>query len=364
MNRDRVGVGVIGTGFARKVQIPAFLRCDGARVVSVSSGNAANAAATAAEFNIEHHSGDWRETVSHADVDLVCITTPPVLHREMVLFAAEHGKHILCEKPMAMNAGEAAEMCDAVSGKPILALIDHELRAQPGRIAARDMIRNGDIGEIRHAKAIFRAPHRGDPDVQWNWWSDESQGGGALGAIGSHIIDSFHWFMSCEIDSVMCQLASQIKQRPDSTGKLLPVTSDDEANMLLRFADGPHTTDATGLVSISMIEGPDYLNVMEFYGSRGVMRIGHRGEVAISRGGNSWENVDVDLGEHIDGLPDTGFARAFVHHVPDIIAAISEGRTTVPDAATFADGLAVQRVLDAARSSSELGRRITLSDLI
>jgi predicted dehydrogenase len=356
---EKVGVGIIGTGFARRVQIPAFVACDGADVVSVSSGSAANAAATAAEFNIRHHSGDWRATVLHADVDLVCITTPPDLHREMALLAIEQGKHILCEKPMAMNAAEAEEMCSAAESSPVLALIDHELRFQPGRIAAREMILSGEIGDIRHSKAIFRAPHRGDPNVAWNWWSDESRGGGALGAIGSHIIDSFHWFLDCDIASVTCQLATQIKQRPAANGEMLPVTSDDEANMLLRFADGPVTNDTTGLVSISMIEGPDYANVMEFYGSKGVIRVGHRGEFEISRNGGAWESPIVDLGDHIDGLPDTGFARAFVNFAPHIVDAIRSGRRTVPGAATFNDGLLVQKVLDAARLSSDEARSVS-----
>lgn len=353
MAKDTVGIGIIGTGFARKVQIPAFARCPDARIVSVSSGSSENAASTAAEFDIGHHSGDWRETVTHPEVDLVCITTPPNLHREMALFAIENGKHILCEKPMAMNENEAVEMCDAAAGKSLLTLIDHELRFQPGRIVAREMIRNGEIGKARHVKAIFRAPHRGDPRLPWNWWSDQAQGGGALGAIASHVIDSFHWFLDAPITSVMCQLATHIKTRPDNDGRMIDVTSDDEANLLLRVSDPSRHLDATGLVSISMIEGPDYANVMEFYGSNGVIRISHRGEIEISRNGAKWESIDVDLGKHIDGLPDTGFARAFATFAPILIEAVKCGATTIADAATFEDGLAVQRVLDAARASSD-----------
>ena len=113
---ERVGIGIIGTGFARRVQIPAFLACENVEIASVASGRIENARATADEFGIEHYTDDWRETVRHADVDLVCITTPPVLHREMALLALEHGKHILCEKPMAMNVAEAEEMTNAANG--------------------------------------------------------------------------------------------------------------------------------------------------------------------------------------------------------------------------------------------------------
>src|SRR5690606_31611360 len=142
-----IGIGFIGTGFTRTVQMPAFAACAEARLVSVASGRAENAKAAADEFGIEHHTGDWRETVSHPDVDLVCITTPPILHKKMVLFAAAKGKHILGEKPMAMNAAEAEAMLDAVKNSGRLALIDHELRFVPGRRAAKQMVANGEIGK-------------------------------------------------------------------------------------------------------------------------------------------------------------------------------------------------------------------------
>src|SRR6476660_5804017 len=136
---SNVGMGFIGTGFARKVQMPAFAACEGARIVSVSSGNIDNASSAANEFQAIHFTADWRDTVSHPEVDLVCITTPPDMHHEMAMFAIAHGKHILCEKPMAMTQAEALEMTQAAADKGVLALIDHELRFLPGRIAAKQM---------------------------------------------------------------------------------------------------------------------------------------------------------------------------------------------------------------------------------
>ncbi len=177
--KEKIRVGIIGTGFARTVQIPAFQKCEGAEVVSVSSAHLENAERTAREFNIAHYTDDWRETVRNEAVDLICITAPPVFHREMTLFALENEKHVLCEKPMAMNAAQALEMLEKSREKNVLALVDHELRFLNGRQAARAMILNGAIGQIRHAKYNFRAPHRGSEDSPWNWWSDVESGGGA-----------------------------------------------------------------------------------------------------------------------------------------------------------------------------------------
>ena len=357
--KDNVGIGIIGTGFARRVQIPAFLVCEGAWIASVSSGRLDNARATADEFSIGHFSADWRETVSHPDVRLVCITTPPNMHREMALFAIEHGKHILCEKPMAMSIAEAAEMNAAAAGKPALALIDHELRFQPGRQLAYSMLREGAIGKIRHAKAIFQAPHRGDADLPWDWWSDSSSGGGALGAINSHIIDSFNWLLGTQIKNVYCQLQSHVKERRDPAGRSRPVTTDDEANMLVRFADSELTGDATGIVSVSMTEYPKYRNRIEFYGTGGAMRIEHRGELFITKAGDvDWVEVPVELGREIVGIPDTGFGRGFMEFAPKIVDGIRNGDTFIAHAATFADGLRVQEILDAARESNRSGKEV------
>ncbi len=359
--KDKVGIGFIGTGFARKVQVPAFLECDGAALASVSSASFENARSTADEFGIGHFSADWRETILHPEVDLVCITTPPVFHREMALLAIEHGKHILCEKPMAMNVAEAEEMTAAATGKPILALIDHELRFQPGRQTARDMLRDGVIGKVRHSKAIFQAPHRGDPNIAWNWWSEVAAGGGSLGAINSHIVDSFNWFLGSPVESVFCQLQSHIKERPDGTGGMRSVTTDDEAHMLVRFADGPVAEDATGLVSVSMVEYPKYQNRAEFYGTKGAIRIDHRGDAYITMAGESdWRPIETEILENVPSYPDTGFPRGFRGFAPKIVEAIRNGEGTIEDAATFADGLEVQRVLDAARQSSDERRSVTI----
>jgi predicted dehydrogenase len=350
----KVGIGIIGTGFARRVQIPAFLACDNARIVSVASGHLENAESAAREFGIGHFTGDWRQTVENENVDLVCITTPPNTHFEITLAAIESGKHVLCEKPMAMSAAEAREMTERAKEKGVLALVDHELRFLHGRRKALEMLRNGEIGKIRHAKANFRAPHRGDKASPWNWWSDKKAGGGALGAIGSHIIDSFNWFLDAEISQVFCQLQTHIKQRKTANGEMRDVTTDDEANLILRFADGDLTTDATGNISISMTEYPKYQNRMEFFGTTGAIRIEARGEVFLGRADAAdWTEIEVDLGKNVAGVPDTGFARGFINFAPAIIEAILSGKAEIEHAATFEDGVKVQKVIDAAHESNE-----------
>ncbi len=278
----------------------------------------------------------------------------------MTLFAIEHGKHVLCEKPMAMDLGEAEQMLGAAIGKDILTLIDFELRFQPGRQLVYRMIRDGEIGKVRHTKWNFRAPHRGDPNLAWNWWSDAEQGGGALGAINSHVIDSFNWLLDTTVSSVFCQLQTHIKKRPFESG-VREVTTDDEANMLLRFHNSEQTEDATGLVSVSMTEQPEYVNLLEIFGTKGALKIGHRGDVFLAKSGNSdWKELEVPLARPVPSAADTGFSRAFTKFAPKIVEAIREGNKQIEYAAGFEDGLKVQRVLDAARRSNTERRAIEL----
>ncbi len=335
--------------------------CEDVRLVSVASGTVENAMAAASEFGIGHFTADWRETVEREDVDLVCITTPPNLHREMTVGSLANGKNVLCEKPMAMNAAEAEEMCRAAKESGRLALIDFELRFQLGRQAAFRIIRDGAIGKVLHAKWNFRAPHRGDIDLPWNWWSDAEQGGGALGAIGSHVVDSLHWLLGTNVSSIYCQLQSQIKKRPFDEG-LREVTSDDETLMVLRFSDSELTEDATGIVSLSMVEPPTYENRLEIFGTKAAMLIDHRGAAFIADNkSDAWEQVKVPLGRNLPGMPDTGFPRGFLEFAPKILEAIREGKASFEHAPTFEDGLKTQLVLDAARESNRLRCAIDLN---
>lgn len=354
--KEKIGIGFIGTGFARKVQIPAFKMCENAEIISVSSASLANAESTAKEFNIPHYTNNWRETVENKDVDLVCITTPPNLHYKQTLYALEHGKHILCEKPIAMNVAEAEKMTKAAQGKGVLALIDHELRFQSGRQKAYKMLRDGVIGKIRHVKYIFRNAQRGDVNIPWNWWSDEAQGGGTLGAIGSHAIDTMLWFLGTDVSEVFCQLQTHVKQRKDASGEIKQVTTDDETNMIMRFSDGELLEDTTANVSLSMVEFPDYQHSIEFVGTEGSLKVLYLGEIFLTKKGESnWTQIEIAEDKSIDGIFNSGFPAGFVAFAPKIVDAILHGKTEIEGAATFEDGLKVQRILDAARESNEKG---------
>jgi predicted dehydrogenase len=355
---DKLRIGFIGTGFTRLIQIPAFQMFPGeVEVVSVASGSLENAEKTARDFNIPHFTADWRETVAREDIDLISIVTPPYLHAEMALAALDAGKHVLCEKPTAMNAAEALAMLEKAREKKLLALIDHELRFLNGRRKAFEMVRNGELGTINHMKVWFRNASRGSESVKWNWWADITKGGGALGAIASHGIDSLRWFAGAEITDVFCLLATNYKERTDeSTGEKRAVTSDDEANMVLKIADGEFTRDTSAIVSVSVTESGKYGHRMEIYGDKGGLMIEDGGELKVAKiTDTDWQDVEVDLGEVPPGSKVGGWSRGFLQFASEIKDALLAGKTEIPHAADFTDGYRNQIVLDAARESDAKG---------
>jgi predicted dehydrogenase len=351
-----IRIGIVGAGFARTTQIPGFKNCAGARVVAIASAHREHAEEVAREFDIENVADDWRALVERDDIDLISIVTPVVTHCEITLTALEGGKAVLCEKPMAMNAEEALGMTNKARDAGVLALIDHELRFLPGRVKLRELLRRGDIGKVRHAKLTFRSDSRADPNRPWNWWSDQKQGGGALGAIGSHVVDGFRWLLDTEVSAVSANLATHIPQRKDEGGAMREVTTDEEANLLLRFADGELTEGATGNVSMSLVEPGKPEHRLEVFGAQGAFRVEEGGELWRSKvGAGEWQKVEVNASALAPGMRDGGWARGFTAFSQRLVAALQAGHTTVEGAATFEDGYRTQLVLDAARRSDESG---------
>lgn len=352
--KDTIHIGIIGAGFAQTTQIPGFKNCEGARIVAIASARREHAAEVAREFDIPNVENDWRSLIARDDIDLVSIVTPVVTHYEMTLAALDSGKAVLCEKPMAMNADEARRMAESARAAGVLALIDHELRFLPGRIKMRELVHQGVIGKVRHASLTFRSDSRADPNRRWNWWSDEKQGGGALGAIGSHVTDGFRWFLGAEVSEVAANLTTHIRERHDHEGRVRPVTTDDETNMLLRFADSEFTEGATGIASMSLVEAGKPEHRLEIFGSAGALMIEDNGDLwQANVGDGQWRRVEVGVGELAPGVGDSSWGRGFTIFSRKIIEALRAGETTVEGAATFEDGYRTQLVLDAARRSDE-----------
>ena len=339
-------VGIIGTGWGARVQVPAF-REAGLQVVAIAGHDAERTRKIAGQLDVEAFE-DWRQLIA-SNVDLVTIVTPPSEHLEMASSALAAGKHVLCEKPTALNASEAEQLVAAGRAHPDrIALIDHELRFLPSFRAARERI--GELGGIRYAEVRYASPARGDRTRAWNWWSDADKGGGIWGAVGSHFIDTLR-FLNMNIEAVQATLRTIIDKRPFE-GAMRSVTSDDFADVSLRLANGAIASMTFSAVS----SGPDEPTTLTIHGEEGAMRLVGEDLLTAMRGEPftaATTSKPLDRrGNSAGGAFGTGtyfLGRA-------LRTALDDGdRTALANAATFEDGLKQQRVLDAARDSNARG---------
>jgi predicted dehydrogenase len=355
----RPGIGIIGTGWGTRVQVPAF-RHAGLEVVALAGSQARKTQRIAGELDIPYATGDWRSLLTRDDVALISIVTPPTLHCPMSCEALAAGKHVLCEKPTAFDASEAQQMLDAANAYPQqLALIDHEMRFLPSIKTARQFVIEGRIGNLRHAEVRFINSSRANLQRIWNWWSDVAQGGGILGAISSHQIDTIRFLLNDEVIAAQGYLNTFVTERPtaqsepDYPGGKRPVTSDDFAAFQLRFARG-----GVAIVTASMIARKNESQSFTLYGDEGTLQC-IDGRLYYARPDEAFEDmtphVEIAIPETIKDLyPD--YVEATVYKGLALYEALQGNRATLHDAATFEDGLYNQQVLDAIRASNANGQ--------
>jgi len=344
-----VRIGFIGSGFARRVQLPGLAFVPGARATAIASGHRANAEAVAREFGLPQVFDDGVELARSADVDLVVVSSTPDSHARYAIAALEAGKHVLCEKPMALDAYEAAQMVAAAETRPgRVAWVDHELRYEPNRRRARELIAGGAIGPVRHIELSLKPYLRGDgrpqpSDAPWTWWFDGARGGGILGAVGSHLIDLCRFWTGSEVAYVTGLVETVVPERRDANGTPRPVTADDFTSSVLRMASG-----AVATITLSSVahHGPGHL--AQVTGSDGTLLLTGETKLELGKAGGPLEDVSVpdDLWEK--AKPNNMWARSFVRVLRDMVRVIG-GAAPEGEPASFRDGWQVQRVLDAVR---------------
>ena len=359
MREDKIGVGLVGTGFARTAQAPAFQLCDGAELVAVCSGTFENAVRAASDFKIKQACESYEQLIAHEEVDLVVVSAPPYLHHPVTMAALKAGKHVICEKPMAMNAAEAQEMVTAAGEAHRLAIIDHELRFNPTWRRLKELVDGGFLGELYHVNVTIAAGFRHSAQRPWNWWSQKSAGGGLLGALGSHAIDAVRWMFG-EIDAVCGTVATMVPERKEArSGEMRPNETDDYVSFLMRLVT-PEGRLVHGTILLSALYPSGGKNQVTAVGSNGTLVLDGEETLLGALGYNhQFEEMSLaDRALEISVLPNNIWARSFYHLARETVQALREDRIEIAHAATFADGLQCQQVLDAVLRSQEEQRWI------
>jgi predicted dehydrogenase len=342
-------VGIIGASFARAAFLPALRHVPGAEVVALASARMERARSTADAFGVPHAYDDWEAMLASHELDLVCIATPTVLHEPQTLAAIAAGAHVLCEKPTAMDAAEAARMLQAAEAAERVHMIDHELRFNPNRMRIAELVSEGALGEVRHVDITNVGATWGDPASrpQGDWWSLAHQGGGRLGANGSHQVDLLRWWLG-EVAWVSGGAPVMVPNRvdPDSGGSWT-ATADDVAFLTLEMRSG-----AVAQVFMSGVAAHAMGNHTRIFGSEGTLLLSNDDErLLFARAGGDFEDVTVpDPNAELPGVNAGIWNVSVVALMQELAAAIREERQPARGA-TFQDGLANQVVLDAVRLS-------------
>jgi predicted dehydrogenase len=384
-----MNVGIIGYKFMGKAHSNAWSRAhqffpmDIKPIMKVACGRHEKGLKEFAKnWGWEETETDWRKVVERDDIDIVDISVPQHLHFEIAMAALKNGKHVFCEKPLAMNVEQARELCKEADKHPgLIHYVNHNYRRCPAVMLAKKLIDEGKIGRIFHWRGAYLQDWIVDPDFPLTWHLQADKAGmGPQGDLNSHSVDLAR-FLVGEIETVSCMTANFITERtlPDeaasgtfsgtanvSAGKG-SVTVEDAAFMNVKFAGGALGSFET----TRFAPGRKNYNYFEIYGSKGslIFNLERMNELqyyslddpSFAQG---FRTIMVTEGEHAY-MPAwwppghiIGYEHEFVHAVVDFMNAIAKNEQISPN---FHDGLKEMEILTAGLLSAKEGKEITIS---
>ncbi|MFF2089263.1 Gfo/Idh/MocA family protein [Paenibacillus sp. NPDC058174] len=372
----KVRIGMIGYKFMGKAHshayrdVPFYFDLDTQPILQTMVGRDEQAVKLASEkLGWQSYETDWRRLLERDDIDVIDIGTPNHMHAEIAIAAAKAGKHILCEKPLALNVQEAKEMLDAVQKAGVIHMVSYNYRFAPAIQYAKHLISTGALGSIYHFRAQYLQDWIMDPGFPLVWRLRKEIGGsGALGDLMAHSIDLAR-FLVGEISEVSGLMETFIKQRPigEMTGGLSAtvdsdskgdVTVDDSAAALARFENG-----ALGVFEATRFgRGNRNGNRMEINGSKGSIRwdMENMNQLQLyleedPRGMQGFRTIDCTEAEHPYAKAywpaghGIGYEHTFINLIHELMKSISTGTVPSPN---FEDGYRNQVILEAIERSS------------
>lgn len=386
----RMRVGLVGTGWMGKVHSMSFRTAQLAfgpeplepSLEIVASSNRARAERVAREWGYRRATDDWRRVVEDPEVDVVDVCTANDSHYEIAMAAIAAGKHVYCEKPLATNADHARQMADAARKKGLITLVGFNYIQNPVHALALSTLRNGDIGEVKHARIFFKSDYMADPDMPHSWRNEIGRAGaGVIGDVGSHCLSYYFHLIGTKINEVFCNLETVVHDRPignadgairydarNRHARRVPNTTDDIGTAVFKFAGG------AGLIEANRVSPGAHFDIgYEIVGTRGMLRYSYDNinDLCIYRGEGAEEfrgfkRIASGPGNPLYAalLPAAGLALGYndfkALEARELIVAVAENRPAHPD---FDFGYQVQRVVEACQRSHDQRRWVRVSDV-
>jgi predicted dehydrogenase len=385
-----INIAMIGGGFMGKAHslayaaMPMFFSPAPARPVKKIVVDVTDdlARAAAERYSWEGFSSSWRDVINDPSIDVIDIATPNNSHAEIAIAAAQAGKHIICEKPLAPTADEAARMYEAAKAAGVVTAVAFNYRRTPAVALAKKYIEEGAIGEILNFRGTYLQDWSADPNSPLSWrFQKKVAGSGAVGDIGSHVVDLARYLVG-EISAVTSVVSNFIPTRPlqsggfdnlgassASDGPRGDVDVDDEAMSLVRFTNGAvgsieATRNAWGrnnyiTFEIHGTEGSIFFN----YENRDELQVAFKADASDRRGFRTvYTGPNTPYGESLWPIPalGIGYGETKIIEAHDFLKAIVDGTTVEPN---FADGYQAALVDDAILESGRTGQWVNVPNL-
>jgi predicted dehydrogenase len=368
-----LNVGMIGYGFMGKAHSNAYCQVNHffdlpykPVLKAICARSADKAKPFAEQWGYESLETDWRKLIQRKDIDVIDICTPNNTHAEIAIAAAQAGKMILCEKPLAMNGPEGLKMVEAVEKAGVANMVWYNYRRVPAVTLAKQLIDDGKLGRIFHYRAKFLQDWTINPELPQGgaalWRLDvAAAGSGVTGDLLAHCIDTALW-MNGRLDTVNAMTETFVKERKHNlTGKVEKVGIDDACTFMGRFDNGSlalfeSTRYARGHKALYTFEinGEHASIFWDLHDLHRLQYFDHRDQ-GVVRG---WRSIHVSDSDHpymgkwwVPGLQ-IGYESSFVHQVADFLDGLAKGKPAQPD---FRDAYRTQLVLDAILDSAKGG---------
>ena len=370
MSSGTVGIGIVGYGMMGRAHSYAYTALPvmrpvpfRPRLVIISGRDRDRVEKAAGQYGFQSSTTDWRKVISHPDVQVVDICTPPGTHAEIAIAAAAAGKAVICEKPLAVTYAQAAEAADAVKRAGVLNAVGFNYRRLPAVSLMKRMIDEGAVGKVRLWRATWLSDEFVDPTIPFDWRFDRSMGASTIADLGSHLVDLATWTVG-PVGEVSGQSETFVRSRSSKD-----VTVDEASSALLRFDSG-----ALGVMEVARtaprrpcdftveVNGDrgtlvfDYarLNELRFGdgsddpGLYGMRRV--RAEHETHPYAKSWWPIGQGV----------GYGSSFVNHLGDLFDRWPDG----PWEPDFAQGASVQAVCQAIEEAASGHRWVSVKDVV
>ncbi len=359
-----IGVAIAGLGFGENVHLPALKATPELEPVALWHPRKQRLQEASGEHQFKMYS-NWEDLLKDPNVEAIIIATPPEPRFQLANEALKCGKHILLEKPVAINSEEIAELQKLALQKKLSVAVDFEYRAVPLFMQAKRLISQGLIGDPWLVKIDWLMSSRANKSRPWNWYSQTEKGGGVLGALGTHAFDTLHWLIGPTV-SISGLITTSIKERIDpTTGNTLKVTSEDIAIAQLQLDGFDSNSYIPAQVSLSAVTRQGRGCWLEIYGSDGTLVLGSENQKDYVHGFGLWA---AKAGEQLKAISlekDLKFSKTWTDGRIAPVARLQSWwaesiRSGVPMIPGLVEGLSSQKVCEKLIQSSLSNQRLTI----